>query len=355
MDRLDLILDAARWAPSGDNTQPWRFEKVDAGHLVVHGFDTRDHCVYDLDGHASQLAIGCLLETLIIAASEHSLRVDYARRPQAPDHRPTLDVRLTLDAGIVPDPLIPCIRERRVQRRPMSSRPLEANEKEVLAAALSPGFQLVWKETRRERWALAKLMFANAYIRLTTPEAYLVHRDVIEWDSRYSETRIPDQAVGADPLTLMLMRWAMRSWERVDFLNRYLMGTLMPRLQMDLLPGLACGAHFAIAAGTPPVGVDDYLAAGRQVQRFWLTATRLGLEIQPEMTPLIFSRYVREGREFSRLREPVEIASRLSGRLAETFAPTIAEHLVFLGRIGAGPQAKARSTRLPVERLLRSA
>jgi nitroreductase len=353
MDRLQRILDTARWAPSGDNTQPWRFEIVDAGHLVVHGFDTREHCVYDLDGHASQLAIGCLLETLAIAASEHGLRAEFTRRPGTPEHQTTLDVALTAEAGIVADPLIPCIRERRVQRRMMSTRPL-AGAKEALTRSLAPDYQVVWKETWPQRWSLARLMFANAYVRLTTPEAYRVHRDVIEWNSRFSETRIPDQAVGADPLTLKLMRWAMHSWERVDFLNRYLMGTLMPRLQMDLLPGLACGAHFAIVAAKPPVDVDDYLAAGRQVQRLWLTATRLGLEVQPEMTPLIFSRYVREGREFSSLRRPGEIAANLAGRLAGEFAPIDPARLVFLGRIGAGPQATARSTRLPVERLLRS-
>lgn len=354
MDRLQHILDAARWAPSGDNTQPWRFEIVDAGRLIVHGFDTREHCVYDLDGHASQLAIGCLLETLAIAASEHGLRAEFARRPDTPEHRPTLEVALTPDAGIVADPLIACIRERRVQRRAMSTQPIGAAARETLERSLSPGFQVVWKETTRERWSLARLMFANAYVRLTTPEAYRVHRDVIEWNSRFSETRIPDQAVGADPLTLKLMRWAMHSWERVDFLNRYLMGTLMPRLQMDLLPGLACGAHFAIVAAKPPVDVDDYLAAGRQVQRFWLNATRLGLEVQPEMTPLIFSRYVREGRAFTRLNRPREIATELAGRLAAEFAPIDPARLAFLGRVGAGPQATARSTRLSVERLLHS-
>ncbi|MEO8996576.1 MAG: nitroreductase family protein, partial [Nitrosospira sp.] len=45
------ILELARWAPSGDNTQPWRFEIIDERHLVIHAFDTRDHCIYDLDGH----------------------------------------------------------------------------------------------------------------------------------------------------------------------------------------------------------------------------------------------------------------------------------------------------------------
>ena len=52
---IEQILELARWAPSGDNTQPWRFEIADAQSLVVHGFDTREHCVYDLDGRPSQM------------------------------------------------------------------------------------------------------------------------------------------------------------------------------------------------------------------------------------------------------------------------------------------------------------
>ncbi|MHB8556148.1 MAG: nitroreductase family protein, partial [Candidatus Dormibacteria bacterium] len=66
---LGRILDLGRWAPSGDNTQPWRFEIVSDHHLVVHGSDTRHQVVFDLEGHASQLSIGTLLESLAIAAS----------------------------------------------------------------------------------------------------------------------------------------------------------------------------------------------------------------------------------------------------------------------------------------------
>ncbi|MFC6668970.1 hypothetical protein ACFQDL_01750 [Marinobacterium aestuariivivens] len=44
----------------------------------------------------------------------------------------------------------------------------------------------------------------------------------------------------------------MQSWERVAFMNRYLAGTLAPRLQLDLIPGLRCAAHFAIVAPRPP-------------------------------------------------------------------------------------------------------
>ncbi len=49
-------------------------------------------------------------------------------------------------------------------------------------------------------------------------------------------------------MTLKLMRWVMANWQRVDFFNTYLAGHLVPRIEMDLLPGLFCAAHFAIVA-----------------------------------------------------------------------------------------------------------
>ena len=72
-ETLLKILDLARWAPSGDNTQPWRFEIAGDDHLVVHGSDTRDWCLYDFNGHASHMAHGALLETLRIAATGEGL------------------------------------------------------------------------------------------------------------------------------------------------------------------------------------------------------------------------------------------------------------------------------------------
>ena len=349
---LENILEQARWAPSGDNTQPWRFEIVDQRHVVVHGFDTRSHCVYDLDGHPSQLSLGALLESMALAASCHGLRMEARRRLSMPDTLPTFDVRLVDSPGMLPDPLAVFLPQRSVQRRRLSTRSLRASEKAALAASLPPGYDVQWFEGARARLACARLMFDNAKLRLTMPEAHKVHRDVIEWGARFSADRIPDQALGVDPMTARLMRWIMQSWRRVDFFNTWLAGTLAPRLQMDLLPGLSCGAHFALLAEAPARHIDDYVAAGRAMQRFWLTATQLGLQLQPELTPLIFARYVRERRTFSRTDGMQEMAQELAGQCQAVLGAAAFDRAVFLGRIGAGPAASARSLRRPLRELI---
>lgn len=346
------VLERARWAPSGDNTQPWRFELPGADHLLIHGFDTRNHVVYDLDGRPSQLAVGALLETIVIAASAERLTCRIERRPDTPETHLLIDVRFEHSDESALDPLSPFIERRVVQRRPMSPRPLSTEQKESLAVALPAGYSVIWFEGWAKRYRMARLLFDNAKIRLNIPEAYRVHKSVIEWGARFSEDKIPSRAVGVDPLTERLMHWAMARWERVEFLNKWLLGDLLPRIQLDLLPGLFCAAHFALLAPAPLRTIDDYLAAGRAMQRFWLTATRLGLLCQPEMTPVIFARYQRNQIVFTETLEAIRLAEVLRARLKQALPDADEESLFFLGRIGNAKKPATRSMRLPLERLL---
>ncbi len=146
----------------------------------------------------------------------------------------------------------------------------------------------------------------------------------------------------------MLMRWAMAKWERIAFLNRYLGGTVAPRVEMDLLPGLLCGAHFAIVARTQPAGIDDRLAAGGAVQRFWLSATQRRPAACSRSTPRSSSRSTpaRAGgsrRWLRRSSGPMPWRSRSTGSLA---APR--SEPSFSVASAPGPPAASRSTRLPL-------
>jgi nitroreductase len=344
------ILVLARWAPSGDNTQPWRFEVADDDHVVVHAFDTRRDCVYDIDGQASQVSVGALLETMRIAASVHGLAARVTRRAEAPDEQPVFDVRFVADRAVAVDPLHAHVAGRCVQRRPLATRPLAPAAKAELERAVGDGYAVRWFEPLGERIRWARRAAQNAQIRLTIPGAYAVHRSVIAWGERFSDDRLPDQALGASALSLRSMRWAMASWPRVQRMNRWLGGTLAPRLELDLLPGVLCGAHVAIVARQPPRGIDDHVATGAAVQRFWLTATRLGLQFQPQYTPLVFAAYARRGAAFTADRRAIARAERVR-RALDALLGDAATSTVFLGRLGHGAPATARSLRLSLERL----
>ena len=349
---LEQILDLARWAPSGDNAQPWRFEIQDGMRFVIHGKDTRDHCLYDLDGRPTQLALGALIETAAIAASRFGLRLEASLRPSADDTRPTFDVQLLPQAGLEVDPLWRAIPERRVHRRPLSRQALSPVQKQALQAAIGPDHEVVFYEGA-QRLAWARLLWANGGLRLRLPEAFDTHRSVIDWGKRFSRTCIPDQALGVDALTLTIMRQAMASWERIAFMNRWMAGTQMPRLLMDFLPAVACSAHVALIAKQPLSGVDGHVAGGRAVQRFWLAATQLGLQHQPAATPLVFARYLREGRQFTADAGQARVATQLIARLDQLLEHQT-QRTTWLGRLGFGEPAASRSVRLGLNTLIQA-
>ncbi len=345
---IHAILDQARWAPSGDNAQNWRFEVVNEVQATVHSVVGQDDGVYDLHGESRWLSLGALLETMAVAASAFGLRLHDQVRP---DGR-AIEVHFRPEPGLRPDPLIPFIPLRSVQRRPLRTRPLTPAERRSLEDSLGGGHTLEWFSSWRDRLRMAGLMFLNAKLRLTLREAYEVHCRVIRWRARFSEEGLPDQALGASALTLGVMRVAMRNWRRLQFLNHCLAGTWFPRIEMDLIPSLACAAHVVIKAKCPPESRAHHISAGRAVQRFWLTATQLGLQQQPEITPLIFARYVQQGTRFAASPSHWPLAVRIERRVRQLLGPD-SQHAVWLARIGHGHAAVSRSTRLPLERLLR--
>jgi hypothetical protein len=351
MPVCEQVLDLARWAPSGDNSQPWRFEIRSDLEILIHGYDTRDHCVYDLDGWASQLAHGALLETLRLAATRFGYRARSSIASEDPSGHVVYKVLLEADPAVVEDPLVPAIRERVVQRRPMWPKRMLLEQRLALERAVQP-CSIVWLDSWSARVRMASLNARNAHIRLTIPEAFAVHKAVIAWDCETSEDRLPAASLGADPILLGIMRWVMTSWERLSFFNRYLGGTVMPRLLLDFLPGILCSGHFAILGPSEARSTADRIAAGRAVQRFWLTATQLKLQVQPGYTPLVFARYAREHRHFTQVEQAHGTAREIARRLDEILGSGEAMRAVFLGRIGPARAVKGRSLRLPVESLM---
>lgn len=351
-DPVKYVLDKARWAPSGDNTQVWQFKITGERTFEIHGHDTRDWVVYDLAGEASNMAHGALIETAAIAATSIGFRLVVNQVNRELPEKPVYSVELVEDATVQADPLSDYIEIRTVQRKPMGTRRLTQEEKQLLTETLPSGYKVHWFESDQAKKEVAKLMFGNALTRLMMKEGYEVHSKIIEWGAKFSLDKIPEQALGVDPFTAKLMKWALKSWERFDFMAKYLGGTIAPRIQLDYIPSLKSCAHFILYSDNRPVSLDDQVAAGRALQRFWLTAARLGLGFQPEQTPVIFSSYLNNGVQFSENAAAVHNAKQMDEQLKTLIPEQVYLHKVFMGRLGRSQVASSRSLRKPLELLL---
>ncbi len=126
-------------------------------------------------------------------------------------------------------------------------------------------------------------------------------------------------------------------------MNRYFGATCLPRLQLDWLPGLLCSAHFAIALkeqSATDMDPKELICAGRQLQKFWLTATYLGLALQPNLAPLCIGYHCLD---FETLKSPQNKVFEKFRRL--TRANFIFDPMkdIFIGRIGTAKSISLRS------------
>jgi len=185
-------------------------------------------------------------------------------------------------------------------------------------------------------------------------EGYDVHSKIIDWGKQFSDDKIPEQALGVDAATAKLMKWALASWERFEFMAKYMGGTIAPRLQLDLLPALRCSAHFVLYSTDTeaPVTLEQQFAAGGALQRFWLMATKLNLGFQPEQTPVLFSSYLRDNLAFTTNQQAFDNAVEMDKKLTALLPSKVFANKVFLGRLGRSAQPASRSLRLSLEQLL---
>ena len=346
---IERILDLARWAPSGDNAQPWRFDIQGEDDVVVHVEVDADNIYEFADGLPTLLSAGFLAETIRIAATRFGRAAEWSYLGR--DNRiHSIAVRLPRREGVTEDELAAYIPIRSVDRRPYSSHPLSDEHKAALAAALGHGLRITWHESRAERWQQARINARSSDIRLRIREAYDVHRRIIDWDATFSRTGVPAAAIGLDRASISLMRWVMGSWQRVQFFNRFLMGTLLPRIELDLIPGLLCAAHFTITRGDAnggPSTPEETIQAGAALQRFWLTLARMGLVMQPALAAQCFAHYACEGIPFTGNASVRERAVELRLQLKDAVGRDVPD-IVFRGRIGCrrAKSSPGRSIRL---------
>jgi len=147
----------------------------------------------------------------------------------------------------------------------------------------------------------------------------------------------------------------MRDWGRTQKLNR-LGATVSAALEMDYVPILSCARAFTLrlpVAGEGGHETEELLRAGENIQRFWLTAARLGLALQPALAILIFSHYGQNEIKFTEDADVRAKAARLAKDFRRVFG-TGTEDFVFMGRMGE-PLSRigvSRSVRRPVTELM---
>ncbi len=353
------ILDRARWAPSGDNCQPWTFEMFPEMQRVrIHLEQDTDNVYEYCNGRPAWIGVGALIENIALVSSVYGISCTISEVRDFVEGLGFIDVDFSRDDACYPDDLEKFIEVRSVERKALSLRDFDQDVEAQLVHALGPDYSVDWYCGFGKKMSVVLCHLMASRIRLSIPEAYKVHKEIIDWANDFSATGIPSKALGMGILGQVLTKWAMASWSRLHVLMTYFGGGVLPRIELEAIPGLFCARHFLITRTVDQdlEGPAEAIELGRALQRFWLCATKHGLALQPAFATIVFSRYAADNIAFTKIERELKRAVRLHGKVEKMAGKNIRQ-IKFIGRLGFSNQigkSPSRSIRRPIGELVRS-
>jgi nitroreductase len=258
--RIRHLLSYAILAPSTCNTQPWAFA-VYPNQIRVYADTTRWLRINDPDQRELQISVGCALENLLVAAEFHGYdcAASYAPDPLHPDLLAVVRLRY---AGARPTPgvrqLHEAIARRRTNHQQYDSRPIPNADLAMLRKACGE-FDVTLDLTDDPK-------VKRRVDELNTRADALVFSNA-EWRDEYARW-IGDGAFSSSWWTAKL---AQLSVQYLDLCGDQVKKDSELLMHSPVLGLLSTAADDAAAR----------VCAGRAFERFFLTATSLGISVQP--------------------------------------------------------------------------
>ncbi|MFN3713411.1 MAG: Acg family FMN-binding oxidoreductase [Alcanivoracaceae bacterium] len=267
MQQPRSLIPYAVMAPSGHNTQPWRFE-VSAQRIDIFPDFSRRLPVVDADDHALFISLGCALENLLIAAAQSGVhtRVEYF-----PAGEQCLRVHLEGPGDIANEStriLFDAMPRRQSNRGRYEQRPLSEQHITALAlAARQPDVRIELISDIKQRQQMAQHA-ARACEQQFSDPAFV--RELQHW-IRFSqrERNLQRDGLAADTMGMPFVpRW----------FGRLIMAlTSTPQREARKVQRQAECAPLLALFCVRRNDASSWVNAGRSYQRLALTATALGI------------------------------------------------------------------------------
>jgi len=347
------LVGYAALAPSGGNAQPFRF--VAKRHRVrCFVVPERGRGLTNFKDLASFVAVGAAVENMTLAAQAMGLSAEVKQSPDAADPLAAADVTFSVSPRRLERPALVDFLDKRVtNRRLVPKAPLPEGALSTLSrAAEEAGGRLQLVTDPRALMELADIVGQNERGMLLSPRM----NKEMGGELRWTEKQVRETRDGIDVLTLDLPPAGMAavrmasSWEAVEFLSKIEggAGQALGRFAMGSV-ALSSAMGLLVVKGNGP---ESYFQGGRAVERVWLTATSLGLSMQPWSAMIyLFARLERGGASAfePRMKEGL---LRLRERFRHLFEVPSGDAEVLLFRLFVGPEPAAKALRRDVSDIL---
>ena len=293
---IEEILQLAVYAPSGDNSQPWRFEVAESV-IDIHNLPEKDNPVLNYRQRGSYIAHGALVENIVLAAGKFGCVADVSPFPTPANEAHTARVSLK-KADVQCSPLVDFILHRHTNRRPYRSDCLSEEQFSLLLNCVrelsnSGEISFVFTQQADHKRTLADCASSIEQVILESELLHgLLFKDVV-WSQAEESKRRSGMFIKTMELAPP-QRFAFRlasQWAVMQAMNGLGLSRFIARQDAKLY---ATGAGMGVLLVQAGADSREFLLVGRAMQRIWLTATQLGLQLQP-LAGLLFAAMTLEG------------------------------------------------------------
>jgi len=248
-----------------------------------------------------------------------------------------------------PHPLAPWIKERVSNRKLYDVRPLSKAERNVLVAVGDERCAVVLVDDQVTLKRLARIGATNEEVMLGNRTLHNFFFTHVSWSKEEDNAK----KVGFYIKTLELpppaekMFALLSYWPAMKILSKAGLNRVVAAQNASVNRTAAAMAGF-LMTGTEPL---DFVTAGRIIERFWLTATSLGLSCQP-LTGMLFLalQISNDGMGPFTRREREMIAAQVQEASAIMDADD--KHLGFIMRVGRAVPPTAKAGRFPLHEIV---
>lgn len=357
---IKQLVSAAILAPTGGNSQPWKWKYVSKNLYLFHDPEHNAPFV-DFNNTASYIGYGTATENLVLKAHELELEVKITPFPLKTDsklisvfqffNQENLNSVAGLELHLV-DELAEAIPNRVANRKLSPKTFIEENRLDKIISAVKtvPGANLKFLTDENTIEAIGEIIAKADRIRIMNKAG---HKDFLA-ETIWTDEEAEKHKRGVEVASLDITpseRVGLKitsDWEVVNHLNQWQAGKGLEKLSRK---ATACASAIGLIS-MEKHNMQSFYNGGRAVERAWLAATKDDISFQPlSVSTFLLNRLVHQGTEVFSEHASSEL-TEMKKEFEKLFSLEEDMGKIFLFRVFIANNTPKRSLRVPVEEVL---
>jgi len=340
---IQIILERAVYAPSGDNSQPWRFI-VKANVISIFNQPEKDNPIFNYRQRGSLLAHGSLIENIVLLAREFGYKSQIVYLPDNANSNHTADIILDKTTP-VPQLLTKYIMLRATNRKRYDNQALSTHEiNELLESNQEESVKVLLLNDTKSKQTIGKSVSVNEVVMLENKELHDLFFNDVRWTKAQEQKHKTGLYLKTMELDLpkLVAFWLLQFWPINRFLIRLGIAKFIAKENAKIYK--TAGAMVTLAIADKDV---DFIRAGRTLQRLWLTACKLGLSIHLLTGVAFLEQRVSIGKADALSVYHQELVDESYQQMKQCFVIPDERLMAVVFRIGRGGNPSGRSSKIP--------